>query len=128
VRDDVAQALIRTVPGDAPGAFSAEFRFDPARPVFRGHFPGRPLVPGVLEIEMVRLAVERHAGQRYRIAGVTRAKFTGAVVPGDLVVLAARVTAEDARLSVSATLRVGDAPKGTVVMLLEPLTPGGGAR
>jgi 3-hydroxyacyl-[acyl-carrier-protein] dehydratase len=127
VRDDVAQALIRTAPGGTPNALSAEFRLDPALPVFRGHFPGRPLVPGVFEIEMVRLAVERHTGQRYRMARVVRAKFAGEVVPGDLVALTALVAPRDAGLSVSATLRVGDTTKGTVTVLLEPLTSGGGA-
>ena len=128
MRDDLIQALLPAAHEGTPNAFSAEFRLDPALPVFRGHFPGRPLVPGVFEIEMVRLAVERHTGQRYRIASVTRAKFAGEVVPGDLVVLAARVTPTDAGLSVSATLRVGDATKGAVTMLLEPLTPGGHTR
>ena len=57
-------------------------------PVFEGHFPGYPLMPGVLLIEMhgadLRLARERDH-RLYRLpvlAGVKEAKVRGAVFPG----------------------------------------------
>ena len=120
MRDDVASALLGVAPGDEPGTLRAEFRFDPALAVFRGHFPGRPLVPGVFQIEMVRLAVERHTGRRYRIARVGNAKFKGEVAPGHVVALSARVTPRKQGLLVNADLRVGEAVKAKLAMVLGP--------
>ena len=33
-----------------------EFRFETDDPVFAGHFPGRPLLPGIFQLEMARRA------------------------------------------------------------------------
>ncbi len=48
-------------------------------PVFRGHLPGKPIVPGA---EIVRLAAELTGEQ---LAGVERFKFHQAIGPGDTV-------------------------------------------
>jgi len=54
-------------------------RVDPGDPVFRGHFPGQPLYPGVMQLEMI--------GQvglcllRFLSAGTI--KITAATVPGN---------------------------------------------
>lgn len=62
----------------------AEFvwRFAADEPVFAGHFPGRPIVPGVLLLDRaIRFAEQCHgaAGLRWQIA---QAKFFRPVGPG----------------------------------------------
>lgn len=59
-------------------------------PVFNGHFPGNPLLPGVYMLEaMAQLggAVVLEAGEFSRktpyLAGIDKAKFRRPVVPGD---------------------------------------------
>ena len=47
-------------------------------PVFRGHFPGNPIVPGVLLLELVVEAVSRGAPRE-----ITHVKFHRAVLPGE---------------------------------------------
>ncbi len=57
---------------------------------FPGHFPGRPVVPGVLQIEALAqtgacavLAEEKFTGKIPYLTGVNGAKFRRPVEPGD---------------------------------------------
>lgn len=63
-------------------------------PQFVGHYPGRPLLPGVLILEAmaqvagaVWLSVEGLKGRVPVFAGVDRARFRRPVVPGDQLVI-----------------------------------------
>ncbi len=59
-------------------------------PFFQGHFPGFPVMPGVLIIEamaqvgaMVILSMPAYAGRIGLLAGIDKARFRRQVVPGD---------------------------------------------
>jgi 3-hydroxyacyl-[acyl-carrier-protein] dehydratase len=62
-------------------------------PYFNGHFPGHPVMPGVLVIEAMAQAsgiltqlsngIERSANQLYYLVRVDKARFARTVVPGD---------------------------------------------
>lgn len=67
-----------------------------------GHFPGEPIVPGVLTLEgMVQsaliLVAESHSRGRLHCSldRVDRVKFKRAIVPGDRVEFLVRVTAKE---------------------------------
>ncbi len=50
-------------------------------PALPGHFPGHPVVPGVVILEELRLALaEQHAGQR--IKRIVQCKFLQPLLPG----------------------------------------------
>ena len=66
-------------------------------PFFNGHFPGNPVMPGVLIIEsmaqaagmLANLDASLHGktGELYYLVKVDKAKFSKTVVPGDRLVL-----------------------------------------
>ncbi|MGB0581872.1 MAG: 3-hydroxyacyl-ACP dehydratase FabZ family protein, partial [Limisphaerales bacterium] len=64
-----------------------------------GHFPGEPMIPGVLMIEaaaqlagiVAQCDPELGALPRLRLAAVNRAKILGAIRPGETAVLRAQV-------------------------------------
>lgn len=66
-------------------------------PFFQGHFPGNPVMPGVLMIEamaqaagmLAHLAAETEGkkGELYYLVKVDKAKFSRIVVPGDQLLL-----------------------------------------
>lgn len=75
---------------------------DPNDPLFRGHFPGDPIYPGVLQVEtMGQLALCLYALVRGPSAGVRALKihhaaFLAAIRPGaELVVLAKTLESDD---------------------------------
>ena len=58
---------------------------DAHHPVFAGHFPGKPIVPGVMLLDRAQQAIEAASG--VRMQGLAMAKFLSAAVPGEALVL-----------------------------------------
>ena len=58
------------------------YAFGPESPVFAGHFPGAPRVPGVFLLEAARREAELELGVRLAIAAVEQAKWLAGVEPG----------------------------------------------
>jgi 3-hydroxyacyl-[acyl-carrier-protein] dehydratase len=84
-------------------------------PFFQGHFPQRPIMPGVLMIEalaqagglMVRYNESEALRRGVALAGVDKARFRRPVGPGDVLVLEVRLTRRRGNLIVfSGTARV----------------------
>lgn len=64
---------------------------------FEGHFPGRPILPGVAELALVLDALAREARRPVSIQGIAFARLRQLVLPGDRLELVARAQ-EAARL------------------------------
>jgi 3-hydroxyacyl-[acyl-carrier-protein] dehydratase len=65
--------------------FEQAICIDAGHPALPGHFPGDPLVPGVILLEQVALAVRAWRGQR--LARVLEAKFMAPLLPAQAAVL-----------------------------------------
>ena len=82
---------------------------DPGHPVFAGHYPEFPLLPGVFLLDAVHRAVLRHAKERglaaRELTEVGSVRFTAPVFPGDTLTVECTVSAEDGGWSVRATCR-----------------------
>ena len=61
--------------------YRAPVRIDPTHPSLPGHFPGQPLVPGVVLLEAVADALRAWRGQR--LARIAEAKFVAPLLPGE---------------------------------------------
>ena len=74
-------------------------RVRPEEPHFRGHFPGQPIMPGVLIVEalaqagaVAALSLPENKGKLVLFAGIDGARFRRPVVPGDTLRLEVEMT------------------------------------
>jgi 3-hydroxyacyl-[acyl-carrier-protein] dehydratase len=80
-------------------AVVAEKLVSASEPVLAGHFPGEPIMPGVLLVEAMGQAAglgvlvnhPQHRGRGMALLGVDSARFRRPVVPGDTIRLETRV-------------------------------------
>lgn len=49
--------------------------------VYQGHFPGQPVMPGVIQLQMVKELLEDHLEKKLTINKMSQAKFLGLIVP-----------------------------------------------
>lgn len=86
----------------------AQMDVDPDLPLFQGHFPDYPVLPGVIIMEALAqaascclMAQEGMAGSLGFFAGIDKAKFREQVKPGDTVTLEAQITRNNPRMCVA---------------------------
>jgi 3-hydroxyacyl-[acyl-carrier-protein] dehydratase len=85
--------LVDRVTAVEPGAsLSAIKNVTFNEPFFQGHFPGQPIMPGVLLLEAMAQATgllafsgmdDAHKSSLYLLVGIDKARFRGQVLPGD---------------------------------------------
>ena len=56
-------------------------RIAASHPALPGHFPGHPVVPGVVMLEAVAAALLQHAGGTARVTGFPVVKFLAPLLP-----------------------------------------------
>jgi len=86
-------------------------------PFFAGHFPGHPIMPGVLIVEALAqtggiLALKELGGEKKLayFAGIERCRFRRPVLPGDQLLLNVTITAHKGPVwKMHGEARVGDA-------------------
>src|ERR1051326_6769660 len=80
-----------------------------AEPVFAGHYPGFPILPGVLLVDAAYRDVVRSAAtwsrRPIRLVGLDSVRFSTPVFPGDVLETVCDVTSVDGGLRVKATFR-----------------------
>ena len=107
-------------------------------PFFAGHFPGHPVMPGVLVIEALAQAAAILAyrtpgphnteGALFLFAGIDNARFRRQVAPGDQLLLEVevlRIVRGVGKFAARATVDGEMAAQAELMAALRPGTPGG---
>jgi 3-hydroxyacyl-[acyl-carrier-protein] dehydratase len=59
----------------------ASLELNPAHPVFEGHFPGQPVVPGVCMVQMIKEILETVTGKNLMLKQSDHIKFLSVINP-----------------------------------------------
>ncbi len=94
--------LVDSVEELEPGErISASFYVDPQREIFKGHFPGDPVLPGVYSVEcmaqtadILLLSTPRYAGKVPLFLGINNVRFLQKILPGDTLEIKAVMSSE----------------------------------
>lgn len=82
---------------------------NPNHPVYKGHFPERPVAPGVMLTEMVKNIVELEFNRELKMTEARNIKFMNMVLPeiaGDMNIQ--MTVKETENISVNATASIAD--------------------
>lgn len=61
--------------------WTIQIKLNPGHPVYQGHFPGHPVVPGVCLLQLIKECIEDIRQQKLQIAQVSSCKFLSAINP-----------------------------------------------
>ncbi len=91
------------------GSITADIALNEHHEIFKGHFPGQPVVPGVCMMQMVKEVLEGCLGKNTRMAKADDLKFLAFVVPvpGKLIQMEIKLLADAERIRVDARLLDG---------------------
>lgn len=60
---------------------SAEIKINADHSIFEGHFPGSPVTPGVVQLQIVKEILEQHLGKNLQMKTMRTCKFLKVINP-----------------------------------------------
>lgn len=87
------------------GSGTVSVKINPEHDVFAGHFPDRPVVPGVFTLQMIKECMEVVLNRKLRYLELLNCKFSNVILPDEVSFLrieyAVKETEETFRLDVT---------------------------
>ena len=95
-RSCVSEGVV--IPAADPAAFEFRFAVAGAHAALAGHFPGRPIVPGVLMLHHVLSGV--NAELRRSVQSLQHVKFVAVLLPDEVATVACKAIADEVTFAV----------------------------
>ena len=71
--------IISTTPAD--NGFAAIVRLNPDHIIYKGHFPGHPVTPGVIQLQIIHELLEEYTGNKLKLNTISNCKFLKVLDP-----------------------------------------------
>src|ERR1700723_3021483 len=95
MRDSISAARKSGPLPQTDGTHAFEFNFSADDPTFAGHFPERPILPGVFQLEIVRMTAEWIQNRPLAVREISKAKFQRPILPGETLKLNLKLSQAD---------------------------------
>ena len=118
MRDSILAARLGGPLQNADGTTTLEFKFGAGDPVFAGHFPGWPILPGVFQLELTRVAAAEVLQCALDVREIRKAKFSRPVLPEETVRVQLKLLEKDGVIHASANCSVNGQPAGETFLIL----------
>ncbi|AEA43438.1 3-hydroxyacyl-ACP dehydratase [Fluviicola taffensis] len=92
-------------------ALEANITIDANHSIFEGHFPGNPVTPGVVQLELIKELLSTQFGEKIQLKTLSNSKFLAVLNPvntPEVHVKMTVVTQEDDSLKVSGQMITGE--------------------
>lgn len=117
LRESIAAARVSGPEAGPDGEIGFAFRFSANDPTFAGHFPTRPLLPGIFQIEIARFAAELAARQPLALHEIIKAKFLRPIIPEETVRVELKLAEKADMMQVRASFSVTGQAAGETILL-----------
>lgn len=118
LRDSISGAKTSGPESTSEGVTLFTFRFPASDPTFAGHFPTRPLLPGVFQLEIARMAAEWVLNQSLGLREVTKAKFLRPIIPDETLRVELKLAEKADMIQVRASFSVTGQAAGQAILQL----------
>src|SRR6188768_2782314 len=118
MRDSIRRAQKIGPETNSDGSVNFEFCFPADDPTFTGHFPNRPLLPGVFQLEIARLAAEAVLKQPLFVREIVKAKFLRPIIPTEIVRVELKLSEKPDTIQARASFSVTGQPAGEAILQL----------
>jgi 3-hydroxymyristoyl/3-hydroxydecanoyl-(acyl carrier protein) dehydratase len=117
-REAINTARVSGPETNPAGATTFTFRFPATDPTFAGHFPTRPLVPGVFQLEIARIAAELTLKQSLLVREITKAKFLRPIIPDETIRVELKLAEKADMIQARASFSITGQAAGEVILQL----------
>jgi 3-hydroxyacyl-[acyl-carrier-protein] dehydratase len=90
------------------GTLKTNIELNPAHPIFNGHFPDQPILPGVCMMQIVKEALETYIQKPTRLVKGLDLKFLAMIIPGEGKLIRLELKAEPADQQIKVTAGLFD--------------------
>lgn len=118
MRESIMAARSGEARQNSDGATVYEFKFAANDPTFAGHFPGRPILPGVFQLEMARAAAEWTLVCPLAVREIIKAKFQRPILPDETVRVELKLAEADGAIRTRASFSVNGQAAGETTLSL----------
>ena len=118
MKSSIAAAQINGPQLESDGRAIFEYQFPAEDPVFAGHFPGNPILPGVFQLELTRMATEAVLKCRLVLHEISKAKFRLPISPKETIRVELKLTEKEGLIQARAAFSVGTQSAGETILLL----------
>lgn len=90
-------------------SFTCTVNYDAAHPIFEGHFPGQPVVPGVCTMDMIKEMLQTALDKKLLLRTTGQVKFLQLILPDVQPEVVVTWQTSDTGYNVTASLKANDA-------------------